>query len=162
MKKNKKVILVIIAIIILITIVTALILIIKQKERNKKYDEYYKITYSASYNTANVLGNDKQYEIVTNKDRFKEIMNKVTNKEYDKKFDEKFFKNKNLLVIEANIDPEINKIKIDETKAEITIYYGTPLTTEDEILEFNLYLIPVDKEVESVNLEISPYPDRAY
>ncbi len=160
MKKNKKIILIFISVITLIIIVTAAVLIIKPN--NEKYKKHYKITYSASYNTAKVLENDKQYEIVSDQDRFEEIMDEVKNKEYNEKFDKGFFKNKNLLVVEGEIDPEIKKIKIDETSADITIYYATPLTTQDEIFDFNLYLIPIDKEVEDINVEVSPYPDRVY
>ena len=68
MKKNKKIILIFISVITLIIIVTAAVLIIKPN--NEKYKKHYKITYSASYNTAKVLENDKQYEIVSDQDRF--------------------------------------------------------------------------------------------
>ena len=75
-----------------------------------------------------------------------------------------FFKNKKLLVVEGEIDPEIKKIKIDENaSADITIYIMQHhLQTHDKylILIYILYLL--DKEVEDINVEVSPYPDREY
>ena len=74
-----------------------------------------------------------------------------------------FSKNKKFIVVEGEIDPEIKKIKLMKSKCRhYNIYYATPLTTQDEIFDFNLYLIPIDKEVEDINVEVSPYPDRVY
>lgn len=128
---------------------------------NKKYEKYYKTTYSSTYNSIGIL-NGKNYEIVTNRTRLNEICSKVSNNEYSKKIDDTFFKNNNLLVIEGGIESEINKIDVTETKANIEIYYGSPLVSADEKLDFDIYLVPIGKEVKDINVVTSVFPDRMY
>lgn len=134
---------------------------IKEKEE-KQYDDYYKLSYSASYGSPSVLKDKSRYEIVTNQTRLNEILNKIDNEESAEKFNDDFFENKNLLVVNGGVNSKINKLKINKTEANIEIYYASPLTSLDTIWKHDIYLIPVSKDVTDINIEKSVYPDRVY
>ena len=91
-----------------------------------------------------------------------EIVDKVQSKEEDYNFDDDFFTDNNLLVIEAGINPEINKFEITDKKVDIILYGDAPLTTREDIWDFNIYLIPISKTVEDIQLETLPNPDKVF
>ena len=130
--------------------------------QNTKYEDYYKITYSANYNTYNILDNNKDYEVVKDKIQLNKILNKISNNDYNNIFDNNFFNSKNLIVVQAGIDTKINKLDISNKKADIEIYHASPMTTMEKIWEYHIYLIPIDKEVNDFNVETNTYPDRMY
>ncbi len=158
MKKNLKIYLGIILIFVIL-VVCAIVFYYQNKKINDK--SYSTVTYSASYNTYDVLNNSKEYEIVTEKNRLDEILKKVNSSEFSE-FNDDFFKSQNLLVIQAGLDPEIQELKIKDTKVDISIYEDTPEISVDQMLTYNLYLIPISKNVKNCNVEISPYPNRVY
>ena len=130
---------------------------------NQEYNEnYYTITYSTNYDNSKVLDERKEYEVVTEQTRLDEILDKLQSKEKDYNFDDDFFTDNNLLVIEAGINPEINKFKITNKKVDIIIYGDAPLTTPEDIWDFNVYLIPISKTVEDINIELLPNPDKVF
>ena len=130
--------------------------------QNTKYEDYYKVTYSANYNTYKILDNNKNYEVVKDKIQLNKILNKISNNDYNNIFDNNFFNSKNLIVVQAGIDTKINKLDISNKKADIEIYYASPMTTIEQIWEYHIYLIPIDKEVNDFNVETNTYPDRMY
>ena len=105
---------------------------------------------------------EQEYEVVTERTRLDEILDKVQSKDENYNFNDDFFTNKNLLVIEAGINPEINKFKITNKKVDIIIYGDAPLTTPEDIWDFNVYLIPISKTVEDINIELLPNPDKVF
>ena len=173
MKKKSKIILGIILFIIIVIIGILVINLQKNSEDiqneiyngnyNEEYNEnYYTITYSTNYDNSKVLDEGQEYEIVTEKTRLDEILDKVQSKEEDYNFDDDFFTENNLLVIEAGINPEINRFEITDKKVDIIIYEDAPLTTREDIWDFNIYLIPISKTVEDIQLETLPNPDKVF
>ena len=169
MKKESKIILGIILLIIIAIIAIFVINLqknsedIQSKNYNEKYNEnYYAITYSTNYDNAKILDEEQEYEVVTERTRLDEILDKVQSKGENYNLDDEFFTNKNLLVIEAGINPEINKFKITNKKVDILIYEDAPLTTHEDIWDFNLYLIRISKTVENINVELSANPDKVF
>lgn len=158
MKKNLKIYLGIILIFVILGVCAIVFYFQSKKVNNKSYST---ITYLANYNTRDVLNNSKEYEIVTEKNRLDEILKKVNSSEFSEINDD-FFKNQSLLVIQAGLNPEIHKLKIKDTKVDISIYEDTPEISVDQMLTFSLYLIPINKNVNNCNVEISPYPNRIY
>lgn len=169
MKKKSKIILGIILLIIIAIIAIFIINLqknnegIQSKNYNEAYNEdYYTITYSTNYDNAKILDEEQEYEVVTERTRLDEILDKVQSKDENYNFNDDFFMNKNLLVIEAGINPEINKFKITNKKVDIIIYGDAPLTTPEDIWDFNVYLIPISKTVEDINIELLPNPDKVF
>lgn len=170
MKKKSKIIL---SIILFIIIVIIGILVINSQKNSKNIqneiyhkeddENYYTITYSTNYDNSKVVEDEEQeYEVVSEKTRLDEILDKVQSKEEDYNFDDDFFRDNNLLVIEAGINPEINKFEITDKKVDIIIYVDVPLTTREDIWDFNIYLIPISKTVEDIQLETLPNPDKVF
>ena len=164
MKKSRNIILCIVLLVIIAIIV--IFSIISQKKnkviKNETYDEaYYTVTYSTNTDGADVLNNKQGYEVVEEKKRLNEILKKAQAQSYDI-FDDAFFTNHNVLIVEASINPEFNKCEITDTKADIVIYAASPLTSTEDIWDFNLYLIPVNKNIEDIQVEVTTYPDRVY
>ena len=170
MKKKSKIIL---SIILFIIIVIIGILVINSQKNSKNIqneiyhkedgENYYTITYSTNYDNSKVVEDEEQeYEVVSEKTRLDEILDKVQSKEEDYNFDDDFFRDNNLLVIEAGINPEINKFEITDKKVDIIIYVDVPLTTREDIWDFNIYLIPISKTVEDIHVETLPNPDKVF
>ena len=170
MKKKSKIIL---SIILFIIIVIIGILVINSQKNSKNIqneiyhkeddENYYTITYSTNYDNSKVVEDEEQeYEVVSEKTRLDEILDKVQSKEEDYNFDDDFFRDNNLLVIEAGINPEINKFEITDKKVDIILYGDAPLTTREDIWDFNIYLIPISKTVEDIQLETLPNPDKVF
>ena len=169
MKKKSKIIL---STILFIIIVIIGILVINSQINDKDIqnviynkednENYYTITYSANYDNSKVVDEGQEYEIVTEKTRLDEILDKVQSKEEDYNFDDDFFTDNNLLVIEAGINPEMNRFEITDKKVDIIIYEDAPLTTREDIWDFNIYLIPISKTVEDIQLETLPNPDKVF
>lgn len=169
MKKKSKIIL---SIILFIIIVIIGILVINSQKNSKNIqnviynkednENYYTITYSTNYDNSKVLDEGKEYEVVTEQTRLDEILNKVQSKEENHNFDDDFFADNNLLVIEAGINPEINRFEITDKKVDIILYEDAPLTTREDIWDFNVYLIPISKTVKDINVELSPNPDKVF
>ena len=169
MKKKSKIIL---SIILFIIIVIIGILVINSQKNSKNIqnviyhkednENYYTITYSTNYDNSKVVDEGQEYEVVTEKTRLDEILDKVQSKEEDYNFDDDFFTDNNLLVIEAGINPEINKFEITDKKVDIILYGDAPLTTREDIWDFNIYLIPISKTVEDIQLETLPNPDKVF
>lgn len=160
MKKSRKIILYIILLVIIAIIV--IYSIIAQKKNEVIKNGAYIITYSTNYDNAKILDEEQEYEVVTERTRLDEILNKVQSKDEKHNFDDDFFTDNNLLVIEAGIHPEIDKFKITNTDVDILIYEDAPLTTREDIWNFNLYLIPISKTVEDINIELLPNPDKVF
>lgn len=163
---------VIISVIILIIVIVLSIIFITTrqskdtKNQNEIIDyngEYYLISYSSTYKDYKILENNENFEIITNETELEKLLNKVDSK-YDNKFDSHFFDSYNLLVIQAGVDTEVNDIECDEEKADIRIYYASPMSTDEQNMEFDLYLVPINKNIDSsnINMEILSYPDRLY
>lgn len=161
MKKSKKIML---CALLLISVAIIVICIINRNGKKEivENENYYKVTYEASYNTSNVLDDGQEYEIVKDKSRLNKILNKIQSNDYQDIFDNNFFKSKNLLVIEGEIGSKINKFEINDKKVDIIIYCASPLTTQDEIWDYDLYLVPINKELNDINVETTVYPDRIY
>ena len=154
MKKNIKLILVIIFIII------AGILVLFA---NNNKHEYYIVEYLASYNTYNVLDSTKKYEVIETKRDFSSVVSKIENlKSYQKIFTNNFFKDKSLLIVEAGINTEIANFKYSGKNIDLTIYCDSPLTTVDQNYKYDLYIIPVSKDLEDINVEILSNPDKLF
>ena len=164
MKKSRNIILCI-ALLVIIAIIVIFSIISQKKNKvikNETYDEaYYKVTYSTNNEGADVLNNEQGYEVVKEKKRLNEILKKAQ-AQSDDIFDDTFFTNHSVLIVEAGINPEFNKCEITDTKADIVIYTASPLTSTEDILDFNLYLIPVNKNIEDIQVEVTTYPDRVY
>lgn len=164
MKKSRNIILCI-ALLVIIAIIVIFSIISQKKNKvikNETYDEaYYKVTYSTNNEGADVLNNEQGYEVVKEKNRLNEILKKAQ-AQSDDIFDDTFFTNHSVLIVEAGINPEFNKCEITDTKADIVIYTASPLTSTEDILDFNLYLIPVNKNIEDIQVEVTTYPDRVY
>lgn len=163
MKKSRNIILCIALFVIIVIIVIYLVIPQKKNEviKNEINNEvYYTVTYSTNYDGADVIYNE-EYEVVQEKKRLNEILKKVQ-AQSDDIFDDVFFTNHSILIVEAGINPEFNKCEITDTKADIVIYHATPLTTTEDIWDFNLYLIPVNKNIEDIQVEVATYPGRFY
>lgn len=160
MKKKGKVIFIIVLIVIVVLVISIIFMLSKNKIVS--HDDYYSVTYSASYNTYHVLDNSENYEIVKDETKLKDILNKISSNDNVNKFNSDFFEGKNLLVIEGGIDSEVNKLNINNTKAEVEIYCATPLTTADQSWKYDMYFIPIEKNIEDINVKVSAYPDRLY
>lgn len=92
------------------------------------------------------------------------ILDKVKNTEYRNSFDNTFFENNNLLVIEGEVNSEVHECEVNNENANVTIYTASPLATADEEFNFNLYLIPINKNIpdNNINVEVTTYPDKEY
>lgn len=169
MKKKSKIILSIMLFIIIV-IIGAFVINLQKNSKNiqnviyhkEDNENYYTITYSTNYDNSKVVDEGQEYEVVTEKTRLDEILDKVQSKEEDYNFDDDFFTDNNLLVIEAGINPEINKFEITDKKVDIILYGDAPLTTREDIWDFNIYLIPISKTVEDIQLETLPNPDKVF
>ena len=121
-----------------------------------------KVSYTASYDTEDILDNDDDYEVVSSVIRLNEIMKHAKKNNYDNRFDKSFFEKMNLLVIQAGLDTEISEKDISSNYANISINKATPLSLPDEEFEFDLYLIPIEKSTTEINVQIDAYSDRLY
>ena len=148
---------------IVLAVIICIILLIKiiSSVKNANYESYYTVTYSATANTYDILNNSDGYVIVNEKSELDNILNKVNTNSF-KQFNEDFFINNKLLIIQAGISPEIHKLNIEQNNIDVTIYYATPMISVDEQKEYNLYLIPISKDINNYNVEKMPYPDRVY
>ncbi len=168
MKKRNLIILIIVFIIV---ILLAIIFITTKQNKNTKNQneiidnngEYYMISYSSTYKDYKILGNDENFEVITNETELKKILNEIGSQD-DNKFDSQFFDSYNLLVIQAGVDTEVNNIECDGEKADVRIYYASPMSTDEQIMDFDFYLVPINKNIDSsnVNMELLPYPNRLY
>ena len=88
----------------------------------------------------------------------------VKNTEHKNTFDNTFFENNNLLVIEGEVNSEVHECEVNNENANVTIYTASPLATADEEFNFNLYLIPINKNIpdNNINVEVTTYPDKEY
>ena len=150
--------------IIVIAIIIILIFLYNRKSSsfNNSYDDFYTITYTTSYSKYKVFEEGKNYDVIKDKESLNLILDQVKNTEYKNTFDNNFFENNNLLVIEAEINPELNKCEINSEKVDILIYVAAPMVVEDQEFNFNLYLIPISKNIseDNINVEVTIYPDR--
>ncbi len=130
--------------------------------------DIYTITYSATNANYKVFEEGKNYDVIKDKESFNLILDKVKNTEYKNTFDNKFFENNNLLVIEAEINPELNKCEINNDKVDILVYVASPVVSSSGynvyLANFNLYLIPISKNIKdnNISVEVTTYPDKAY
>lgn len=124
--------------------------------------DYYKLEYKSNYDNYNVLNVEQKLEIVENVEKLYTVFNKINNSKYSNIFNKKYFKEKNLIVFIGGIDSTINEIKINNNAIDINSYYASPLSSNDEIHTYDLYLIPVDKEITIGNINSTVYPDRLY
>ena len=111
--------------------------------------------------TDNILNNSDNYVIVSDESELNNILNKVDANKF-KQFNEDFFINNKLLIVQAGINPEMHKLKIRKSKIDVTIYFATPLMSADQENEYNLYIIPISKDINNYNVERMPYPNREY
>lgn len=163
MKKGVKIGVGIILIIIIAIIVTLIIFNTKEEEIIKEYN-LYTIMYSASYNNYKVLDNKENFRVIKDTESLNLILDKVKNTEYKNTFDNIFFENNNLLVIEGEVNSEVHECEVNNENANVTIYTASPLATADEEFNFNLYLIPISKNIKDSNIivEVTEYPDKEY
>ena len=167
MKKGVKIGVGISLIIVFAIIVTLLIFNTKEEEIIKEYN-LYTIMYSASYNDYKVFENEENFRIIKDTESLNLILDKVKNTEYKNTFDNKFFENNNLLVIEAEINPELNKCEINNDKVNVLVYVASPLVSSSGynvyLANFSLYLIPINKNIpdNNINVEVTTYPDKEY
>ena len=156
--------------IIVIAIIIILIFLYNRKSSsfNNSYDDFYTITYTTSYSKYKVFEEGKNYDVIKDKESLNLILDKVKNTEYKNTFDNKFFENNNLLVIEAEINPELNKCEINNDKVDILVYVASPLVSSSGynvyLANFTLYLIPISKNIKdnNISVEVTTYPDKAY
>lgn len=131
-------------------------------KNNETYNDYCKLTYSTSYNSYSLVLKNGNYEVVTDKISLDEILNEISDKEQSEKFDEKFFEDKNLLVVSGGVSSGVNTFNVTESKVDIKIYCASPLVSDEDILSYDIYLIPISKDVKDINVETTTYTDRAY
>ena len=149
-----------------IILIVIIAIIITLKMFNSK--DIYTITYSATNANYKVFEEGKNYDVIKDKESFNLILDKVKNTEYKNTFDNKFFENNNLLVIEAEINPELNKCEINNDKVDVLVYVASPVVSSSGynvyLANFNLYLIPISKNIpdNNINVEVTTYPDKEY
>lgn len=145
---------------ILVVVIICIVLLIKVINSDKS-QSYYTVTYLATDNTYDILNNSDNYVIVSDESELNNILNKVDANKF-KQFNEDFLINNKLLIVQAGINPEMHKLKIRKTKIDVTIYFATPLMSADQENEYNLYIIPISKDINNYNVERMPYPNREY
>ena len=145
---------------ILVVAIICIVLLIKVINSDKS-QSYYTVTYLATDNTYDILHNSDNYVVVSDESELDNILTKIDTNKF-KHFNEDFFLNNKLLVVQAGIDPEMHKLKIRKTKIDVTIYFATPLMSADQENEYNLYIIPISKDINNYNVEKMPYTDRIY
>lgn len=149
-----------------IILIVIIAIIITLKMFNTK--DIYTITYSATNANYKVYEEGKNYDVIKDKESLNLILDKVKNTEYKNTFDNKFFENNNLLVIEAEINPELNKCEINNDKVNVLVYVASPLVSSSGynvyLANFSLYLIPINKNIpdNNINVEVTTYPDKEY
>lgn len=163
MKKGVKIGVGIILIIIIAVIVTLLIFNTKEEQIIKEYN-LYTIMYSASYKDYKVFEDEENFRVIKDPGNLNLILDKVKNTEHKNTFDNTFFENNNLLVIEGEVNSEVHECDVNNENANVTIYTASPLATADEEFNFNLYLIPINKNIpdNNINVEVTTYPDKEY
>lgn len=149
-------------IVLCLILVVSVILILNNNVKNNKIDNYYVIEYESNYNDSNVLNINKKYEIIEEVGKLNQILDRVNNKEYKQKFNDIFFKEYKLIVICGGIGSKVNKLKIGKNSIDIKIYYASPLSSKDEIFTYDLYLVPINKNITTYNINSTTYPDRIY
>lgn len=142
--------------IIVLTIVLLISLIVI---RNLYPNKYYTITYKASYSTNKV---NYDYLVISDAEEYKNILNDINSNKYKSLFSNSFFKNKNLLIINGGIDSEINSLEVHKNSVKATVYYASPLTTNTEIFNHEIYLVPINKNIKNIKINRNIYPDRIY
>lgn len=127
--------------------------------------KHYEGSYLASYNSpVKIFDNNQNYQIVKDIKTLENILKKLDEKKFDENlFDEDVFTSKNLVVVDGGVTSTLYSFKIpNSTTISIETYYGSPETTQDTKLKHNVFFIPVNKTVTTVDFKTSPYPDRVY
>lgn len=132
------------------------------KNVNEGEVNYYKVEYKSNYDNSNVLNVEQKFEIVENVEKLYAIFNKIHNSKYSNLFSKDYFDDKNLLIFLGGIDSTINEIKINNNAIDVSLYYASPLSSNEEIHIYDLYLIPIDKGINICNINSTVYPDRLY
>ena len=153
----------IVALIDIVLIVVGIILINKHNPKDvKKRKKVYLVNYTASYSTYDVLNSVDDYDIVRTLTDLKVILRRAKNNNYDNRYDNTFFEENALLVIDGLMDSKINNSEFKMFRAYIDAYTATPLANSEEEFSFDLYLIPVEKTLTHVELNVSSYPGILY
>lgn len=149
-----------------IILIVIIAIIITLKMFNSK--DIYTITYSATNANYKVFEDEENFRVIKDPGNLNLILDKVKNTEYKNTFDNKFFENNNLLVIEAEINPELNKCEINNDKVDVLVYVASSVVSSSGynvyLANFNLYLIPISKNISdnNINVEVTTYPDKEY
>ena len=153
----------IVALIDIVLIVVGIILINKHNPKEvEKRKEVYLVNYTASYSTYDILKSVDDYEIVRSLMDLKVILERAKNNNYDNRYDNTFFEENALLVIQGLMDSNIYNTEFKMFRAYIDAYTATPLANSEEEFTFDLYLIPVEKTLTHVELNVSSYPGILY
>ena len=153
----------IVALIDIVLIVVGIILINKHNPKDvEKRKEVYLVNYTASYSTYDVLNSVDDYDIVRTLTDLKVILRRAKNNNYDNRYDNTFFEENALLVIDGLMDSKIYNSEFKMNRAYIDAYTATPLTNSEKEFTFDLYLIPVEKTLNHVELNVNSYPGRLY
>lgn len=126
---------------------------------NKIEIDYYSDSYVGTINDKGILKERQTYEIVTNINRLKEILNQVDGNVDYSKFDYSFFEENNLLFIEGGIGASVEKLKVNSKEINVNIYYSSPLLSDEDEVNFKVIIIPITKKNINVNIKKELYPD---
>ena len=163
----------IVVIILIVVIMGAVILFMKGNNSDKELgndtnsskendmQSYYTATYSASYNTYNILNISDNYKVINDENELDDVLSKVDENDF-KQFDKDFFLNNKLLIVQAGVNPKMHKFDVSDTSVDATIYAEAPLASMDQIFEYTLYLVPVSKDINNYNIEVTTDPDIVY
>ena len=90
------------------------------------------------------------------------ILGRAKNNNYDNRYNNTYFEENALLVIQGLMDSMIYNSEFKMFRAYIDAYTATPLASSEEEFTFDLYLIPIEKTLNHVELNVSSYPGRLY
>ena len=152
---NKKYIVLIIIILSIIAILVGLFYpesTNKPKSEDKlncvitKEKEYYRVEYNSDYDNYSVV--DGIYEAVDSKDNLDKKLNKINCD--TSKIDVDFSKDK-LVIMEVLTNPKLDVLKVENKTLSAFVLYDLDLNEK----RYNLYLVPVKKNIENLDVRIS-------
>lgn len=158
---NKKVVIIsVIIILIAIGIITIGIVYPKFIEKDTKEKEsicsisaqgkYYQVKYESNYNKYSVV--EDSYAVIEDSSKLNKILKGIGCDNSNLKID---FSNKKVLLLEVLTEPRFDTFKINDDSIDAIVLYNT----YEEIRKkdtYNLYLIPINKNIEKYNIRISP------
>lgn len=115
-------------------------------------DKYYDVKYDSTYEDYSVVAGI--YKVIDSKDKLDKILNKIG---CDNSVNVDFSK-KNIVLLETLVDPKINTMDIKDDSMKTIILYKT-IDDANKKDTYNLFLVPVSKNVKNYDIRISPKVD---